>query len=166
MIWKTIKTFSNYEVSEFGEVRNASTKKIRKLSKNNKGYLQTSLYNGNSRKSVKIHRIVAQEFIDNPKGKNEVNHKDGDKTNNHISNLEWVTRSENIKHAWDNGLNNTQRKKVSEVLSNANSKAVVDLQTGIFYKSLISACKATNCKYAASAKQIEKSSKTQRFKYI
>lgn len=66
------------------------------------GYLRVSLSFKGATKQVQIHRAVAQAFIENRDGKPEVNHKDGDKTNNNVSNLEWVTRSENVKHSYDN----------------------------------------------------------------
>ncbi len=65
------------------------------------GYNQMRLRINKKYKIFYLHRLVAECFIPNPKNKPEVNHKDGDKTNNHISNLEWVTRSENERHAID-----------------------------------------------------------------
>ena len=60
-----------------------------------------------------IHRIVAKAFIPNPEGKLSVNHIDCDKTNNHVSNLEWVTYAENMKHAIDNGRNTMHARKLT-----------------------------------------------------
>lgn len=68
------------------------------------GYYYVNIYKNNNRKTVKNHRLVAEAFIPNPENKPEVNHKDGDKLNNKISNLEWVTSSENIYHAVHTGL--------------------------------------------------------------
>ena len=64
------------------------------------------------RKHVRLHRLVAQKFIPNPLGLPEVNHKDGDKLNNNVSNLEWVTHRENLHHAMDNGRHNWGRTAV------------------------------------------------------
>lgn len=100
MEWKTITEASNYEVSTDGQVRNRTTKKILKgrLSKN--GYLQVSIKIDATQKFCNryIHRLVALHFIQNPNNKREVNHIDGNKENNTLSNLEWVTSSENQKH--------------------------------------------------------------------
>ena len=96
-----------FEVSDTGEIRNARRGNILKQHKNVKGYMGLSTkIGGRMGKNVffKIHRKVAECYIDNPENKPQVNHIDGDKTNNHVSNLEWVTASENIRHALDTGL--------------------------------------------------------------
>ena len=68
------------------------------------------LYNGEVRKKMRVHRIVALHFIPNPENKTEVNHIDGTKKNNRAENLEWTTRQENAKHAKDLGLYIGKRK--------------------------------------------------------
>lgn len=102
--WKNIPDFSDYEISDEGEVRNSKTNLILKPSYTRGGYQKVNLYKDGSRKSVKIHRLVAENFIKKDRDKPHVNHIDGDKTNNRISNLEWCTPSENNKHSYDNGL--------------------------------------------------------------
>lgn len=96
----------NYLVSEDGKIFNAKTKKELKKNKMNTGYESVTIYDsgkkGGTRKTV--HRLVAETFIPNPENKEFVNHKDGNKTNNCVSNLEWATRLENSHHAAVNGL--------------------------------------------------------------
>ena len=70
----------------------------------NTGYLQCNLYNGNNKVYRRVHRLIAETFIPNPYNLPQVNHKDGNKLNNTIENLEWVSNSENTKHAYDNNL--------------------------------------------------------------
>ena len=67
------------------------------------GYLVVSLYIDKKQKKFLIHRLIAQTFIPNPESLREVNHKDGNKLNNFVSNLEWVTSKQNKEHAWENG---------------------------------------------------------------
>lgn len=103
--WKTIDDRPKYEVSDTGLVRNRKTGKV--LSPDlykNKGYEFVGLCGENDRKMKFVHRLVAEAFIENPYGKEEVNHIDGNKRNNNVDNLEWVTRSENVKHAYATGL--------------------------------------------------------------
>lgn len=103
---------NNYAVSNFGNVMNVNTKKL--LSPQNRGYLFVTLFNASNtrgnkgyRKNYRIHRLVAKYFIENPENKPYVNHKDGNKHNNHVDNLEWVTEQENTIH--ENKLISTQR---------------------------------------------------------
>ena len=125
-IWKNIDKHENYEVSNYGKVRNVLSKKERKQHNNGKGYLKVNL-NG---KSLYVHRIVAIAFLSNPELKRTVNHIDCDKSNNNLKNLEWATHKENISHAWDNGLH----KKTMEFAK--RGKIVIDLSTGIFYDTI------------------------------
>ena len=101
---KQIENWNNYTINENGEVRNIKTKRILKQHKTNKGYLWVELYNNKEHKKFSIHRLVAQAFILNPENKPQVNHKDGNKENNNVNNLEWVTNQENRNHAIKNNL--------------------------------------------------------------
>lgn len=74
----------------------------------NRGYLRVKLYKNAQPKMYLIHRLVASAFIPNDQDKEQVNHKDGNKSNNNVSNLEWVTQSENQIHAYVNGLNSPE----------------------------------------------------------
>ena len=96
--WKDIENYPNYQISNLGRVRNKIKNRIIKPSFNNKtGYLQNILCKNNKKKLFLVHRLVAEAFIPNPENKTQVNHKDRNKENNKIDNLEWVTISENIK---------------------------------------------------------------------
>jgi hypothetical protein len=95
--WKQIQDFPNYNISSFGNVKNNLTDKLLKPCLKS-GYYHISLTNNKIRKIFKIHRLVASEFLDNPDNKSDVNHKDKNKLNNSINNLEWMTRKENNQH--------------------------------------------------------------------
>ena len=96
---------TKYEVSSLGRVRHVYTLKIKKAHKRKDGYLYYQLHIGGKIKKINIHRLVAEAFIEGKSDeRNEVNHIDGNKTNNTIYNLEWVSRKENIRHAFDNNL--------------------------------------------------------------
>lgn len=115
-IWKPIKDYENiYEVSATGKVRSLNRidsrgckrkGKVISLHKNNVGYFRASLWNSNKVKRCFIHRLVAEAFIfnDNKEKNIIINHKDGNKENNHFENLEWCDYSYNSKHAFSIGL--------------------------------------------------------------
>lgn len=103
--WKDIEEYEGYyQVSNFGNIKNIKTNYVIKLNDiNSVGYYRVTLYNP-IKKRFFVHRLVAYHFCDGYKEDLIVNHKDGNKQNNNANNLEWVTRSENDLHAFNNGL--------------------------------------------------------------
>ena len=98
--WKDIIGYENcYQISNFGNVKNIQTNRILIGDTNNAGYKRVTLYKP-VKKRFFIHRLVAIYFCDGYQEDLVVNHKDGNKQNNHADNLEWVTRSENDLHAF------------------------------------------------------------------
>ena len=107
-IWKDTE-YENYEVSSTGKVRNKKTGKILTLANHHKGYFKAQMRVGEhgkrKTKSEFIHRLVAKSFIPNPNKLPQVDHLDNDKSNNHATNLEWVTGKENHRRKVADGLN-------------------------------------------------------------
>lgn len=124
-IWKSFIE-GHYEASNLGRVRSIDkivlfngTPSIRKgtilkPTKNSKGYLTVVICVDGTRRTMYLHQIIAQVFIDNPESKPTVNHKDGDIFNNKVSNLEWMTFEENYNHAKENGFISKGNKKLTE----------------------------------------------------
>lgn len=100
-LWKPVKGFEGrYEVSDLGRVRSLlfdPAGKVMKTSPDARGYVRVGLQ-WNTHKLV--HRLVAEAFIENPDELPAVNHIDGDQRNNAVSNLEWVSHSDNMRHSW------------------------------------------------------------------
>ena len=102
---------SDYQISTFGRVKSIKDgrERILKPSVDKDGYLQIALSKNGNVKKFKIHRLVAPAFIPNPDGKSQINHRDGNKMNNHVDNLEWNTDRENNLHAIKTGLRKYQK---------------------------------------------------------
>lgn len=97
--WRDAVGFNElYEISSYGRVRHKGGTEVGG-SLNSYGYRAYSLFVGGKRYTCKGHRLVAEAFIPNPEGKRNVNHKDGDRDNNFVGNLEWATHGENERHA-------------------------------------------------------------------
>lgn len=104
-IWLPVKDFeTSYEVSNTGKIRSFRTKQILKTYVINSGYKAIKFTVQTKRTSHLIHRLVAIAFLEKEESKFFVNHKDGNKLNNHVNNLEWCTVSENHLHAFKTGL--------------------------------------------------------------
>ena len=118
-MWKIVKQNNNYMVNENGQIKSIKKDKILTPKLNHDGYLRIQLWKNNKNVYVAIHRLVAEAFINNPYNKPFINHIDGNKSNNNVSNLEWCTQKENIRHAYDTGLAHGRRNE-----QNVNSKKI------------------------------------------
>lgn len=142
---KTPDELCGYSITSHGYVMGITGKTLVQRVKN--GYATVGLQINGKKKMFFVHRLVACFF--NPLGYSltekhmQVNHKNGNKLDNHIDNLEWVTPSENTKHAYDMGLN----KNVIKGIKKANSKQVYDWSTGLTYGSAKIAAVLKNINY-------------------
>lgn len=138
-MWKQIEGHS-YSVSRTGQVRNDRTGKILRPCVAC-GYEQVHLWEHYKVSYKLVHRLVADAFIENPYNKAEVNHKDGNKRNNSVENLEWVTRSENQKHRYD-VLRHRGHNPSTKEANEKTKKPVFCIETGQRFGSVTEAAKA------------------------
>lgn len=164
-IWKDIEGYGGtFQVSNLGRVktfnyRNSGKEKVLKPKKHNKGYLQVQLMKGEQNKMFTIHRLVAQAFLPNPQNLPCVNHKDEDKTNNNVENLEWCDRSYNVRYSMDlhperianrknsprygkrMGLKVNQYNKNGELIKTWDNSRTIQNQTGMSDWSIAECCR-------------------------
>lgn len=140
--WREVKEYSHYEVNQFGEIRHKVRKHILKPRSNKGGYLYVNFKIDGKNTNFAVHRIVANAFIPNPNGYTEINHKDYDRTNNCVDNLEWITSSQNKQHAYLKEVNKSSRGKAVEQYSKDGNY----IQT---FESITEAAKVINCCVAA-----------------
>lgn len=135
----------SYKVSEYGDVYSDHVGRCLSSQVNKDGYSTVSLCEVEGRVTHRIHRLVARAFIPLVEGKEEINHKDGDKSNNHYSNLEWCTHSENIQRAWDNKLISRSEQGTANIIeaarklmndNNPRKQKVLCLTTGDVFDSM------------------------------
>lgn len=174
---KRINGYPNYSVTEDGRIwthervdrfnrKHGGHFKTPYLHHN--GYYKVMLTNKDGRKKLKVHRIVAEHYIPNPKNKPEVNHKDCNRLNNNANNLEWCTHKENIDHAVANGKYNGMSDVGKESIKKALQKKVQCIETGKIYESVKSAAKDYNAGHSniSSACKYNKKCAGMHWKYI
>lgn len=143
-VWKDIDGFPNYQVSDRGRVRNITSGQILRPGLGGVGYLTVALYKDHTAKTFNVHQLVCDAFIGKKPAGMTINHKDGNKQNNWLSNLEIVSYSENLRHAYDLDLNK-------------HPKAVRIIETGEVFDSQYECAKAidgdaANISYCLSGK--------------
>ena len=161
---------TDYYVTENGDVyRLWKLKgfKKRKLVSHNEGYFQISISQFGINKTYLVHRIIAEVFIPNPNNLPEVNHHDGDKTNNNISNLYWCTTSQNIKHAYNTGLKNPPMANGEKsVLSKLTDEDVLWIRQNYIPRHPEFGTRALGKKFNMSHSLISKIIRNKRWKHI
>ena len=137
-IWMEIVSLNepSWLISNFGKLKNINTGSVTYGSETKKGYMRK--FFNDSGKSKMVHVLVAESFLDNPEGKLEVNHIDGNRSNNNINNLEWVTRSENVLHSFKHGLKtNNLDKNPNAKLNKMQMKKIQEMSLSGVRKSCI-----------------------------
>lgn len=140
-IYVNISGFPNYQVSNYGNIKNVKTNKVLRPGDNGKGYLYVNLRNKEKQERFYVHRLVASEFLPNLKNYPQINHKDENKANNNLDNLEWCTSKYNNNYGTGNA-----RRKASNILS-ANRTGGISVQcveTGTTYYSIREAARTVH----------------------
>lgn len=133
-VWKIVNDYPNYEVSNTGRVRNRKSGRLLQQKLGREGrYMSVYLCNNGHENTQRVHRLVAKAFIPNPENKPQVNHIDGNRLNNHISNLEWCTSKENNLHAIKTELNHP---------GEYQKKPIRVIETGEIFNGVVECSKA------------------------
>ena len=133
-MWKDVGGYEGvYQIDETGQVKRVDSGRVLKVAVGKNGYPVVSLWKNNKGQMKYIHRMLGEAFLpnDDPLNKTTINHIDGNKTNNDLSNLEWATPSENLKHAYDTGL-----KVVTEKVREASRRKAARDNVGNSYRSI------------------------------
>lgn len=145
----------HYLINKDGTVYSKRTKQYIKTHLSNSGYLRVTLWNTGKGKHFLVHRMVAEAFIPNPENKPQINHINGDKTDNRVENLEWCTRSENMQHAHKHNMVSSPTTKVIQYDKNMKklkewgSITEIEQKLKINHANIVTVCKQnTNRKYA------------------
>lgn len=162
-----IPEYPDYNVDAHGNVFNKHGKKLKPYPDRN-GYLQVKLHGSEKPKACLVHRLVASAFLeqDSNQSRTEINHIDGDKSNNRIDNLEYCTRSENMKHALNTGLKKIryfsyeERQRAYKTLIRRNSRPVRIVETGEEFSSSIDCERKTGCFHSAVLNCCKNSNRT------
>ena len=149
-IFKEINDFEGYYISNLGRVKSCKrkTEKFIAVKDDTHGYLIVKLWKDNKQYSKKIHRLVAEAFISNPENLRDVNHKDENKQNNKVENLEWCNRQYNLNHGTRNARASKSLKKpvimmnakTFEILKQFDSAIDAERETGVMAKNISLVC--------------------------
>lgn len=153
--WKTIKEFPDYKISNHGKVYSfkKNSTRILKNRVSSKGYAFVYLTNSIGSKNLKVHRLVAQYFLSNLKNKEVVNHKDFNKMNNRVNNLEWMSNIENVYYSMDKDRYTKKRIKV------------ICLETGVVYPSIAQTEKFTGVPHTTISRYLDKNKQIRGFTF-
>ena len=145
MLWKQIEGYDNYSVSDTGEIRNTNKDKPLAYAKDKDGYLYATLSKNGKAQKFRVHRLVAYAFIPNPNNLDTVDHINGNKEDNSISNLQWLSSKENLKKYWEK-----------------HSKPVLCVENGIVYHSAYHAANELGVSQRHVAEVCRKTRKTEK----
>lgn len=123
--WRKIEGYDNYSISNLGQVRNDKTKIIRKLCVNPQGYYKINLSKNYVSKTISIHRLVGEAFIPNPENLPQIHHIDGNRLNNNVNNLMWVSNVENCQSTNRNTNNGCLHKYKKKDIDYYSAKIVI-----------------------------------------
>lgn len=133
--FRVVNGFEDYIISNYGKVFSTKNGKFLKMCKNKNGYLQVGLWKDRKCKKVYIHRLVAENFINNPLMLETVDHLDGNKLNNRVDNLQWLSNSDNVSKFHREQKTEEWKEHNKKVMKEKYGKPVICVETGIIYAS-------------------------------